>query len=84
MTLVLDHAPVADESIDASGLNCPLPILRTKKALAKMQSGEILSVKTTDPHAIDDFQAFCQQTGNTLLYQQEFNQEYVQHYLRRR
>lgn len=82
--MALDYAPVADESIDASGLNCPLPILRTKKALAKMQTGEVLSVKTTDRHAEDDFQAFCQQTGNTLLYQEDFNQDYMLHYLRRR
>lgn len=84
MDKTLSSAPTADASIDASGLNCPMPILRTKKALAKMQSGQVLSVKTTDQHAKDDFQAFCQQTGNTLLYQADFNDEFMLHYLRRR
>ncbi len=76
--------PIADIEIDASGLNCPMPILRTKKALAKMQGGQILAVKTTDPHAKEDFQAFCQQTGNTLLYQNDLGVDFVLHYLRRR
>lgn len=84
MSDVLTTAPVADMQIDASGLNCPLPILRAKKALAQLESGQVLSVTTTDPHAKDDFQAFCQQTGNTLLYQDLFNDISVVHYLRRR
>ena len=53
--------------VDAIGMNCPLPILRTKKALATMQSGEILKVKATDAGAAHDFPAFAKQTGNELL-----------------
>jgi tRNA 2-thiouridine synthesizing protein A len=53
--------------IDAIGMNCPLPILRTKKALATMQSGEVLKVKATDAGAAHDFPAFAKQTGNELL-----------------
>jgi tRNA 2-thiouridine synthesizing protein A len=53
--------------VDAVGMNCPLPILRTKKALATMQSGEILKVKATDAGAAHDFPAFAKQTGNELL-----------------
>lgn len=53
--------------VDAIGMNCPLPILRTKKALATMQSGEVLKVKATDSGAVHDFPAFAKQTGNELL-----------------
>ncbi|MEN9862804.1 MAG: hypothetical protein RL565_1060 [Pseudomonadota bacterium] len=53
--------------VDAIGMNCPLPILRTKKALATMQSGEVLKVKATDSGAAHDFPAFAKQTGNELL-----------------
>ncbi len=53
--------------VDATGMNCPLPILRTKKALATMQSGEILKIKATDAGAAHDFPAFAKQTGNELL-----------------
>jgi tRNA 2-thiouridine synthesizing protein A len=53
--------------VDAIGMNCPLPILRTKKALATMQSGEILKIKATDAGAAHDFPAFAKQTGNELL-----------------
>lgn len=56
-----------DQQIDLSGLRCPLPILRAKKALAKMNSGEVLEVLATDPGAPKDFEAFCRQTGNELL-----------------
>lgn len=63
--------PDPDIEVDASGLKCPLPILRAKKALAQLQSGQVLKVITTDPHAIRDFQAFAKQTGNTLLTQVE-------------
>ncbi|MFO1234831.1 MAG: sulfurtransferase TusA family protein [Rivihabitans pingtungensis] len=55
----------ADKDIDLSGLNCPLPILRAKKALADMSSGQVLRVTATDPGAPGDFAAFCRQTGNT-------------------
>ena len=57
----------ADQQLDLSGLNCPLPILRSKKALASMETGQVLSVIATDPGAPKDFEAFCRQTGNQLL-----------------
>ncbi len=56
-----------DEELDASGLNCPLPILRAKKTLAKMDSGQVLKVVSTDPGSVRDFEAFAKQTGNALL-----------------
>lgn len=61
--------PTPNLSIDLSGLNCPLPILRTKKALAPLASGEVLHVICTDPATPTDFAAFCKQTGNELLEQ---------------
>ena len=57
----------SDKTIDLSGLNCPLPILRAKKALAEMETGQVLTVIATDPAAPYDFEAFCRQTGNRLL-----------------
>lgn len=56
-----------DRELDVKGLNCPLPILRTKKALAEMSTGQVLHVLATDPGAVKDFQAFARQTGNQLL-----------------
>jgi len=56
-----------DKELDARGLNCPLPILRTKKALTNMASGQVLKIVATDPGAVKDFQAFSKQTGNALL-----------------
>jgi tRNA 2-thiouridine synthesizing protein A len=56
-----------DKTLDVKGLNCPLPILRAKKALADMASGQVLQVVATDPGAVKDFAAFCKQTGNPLL-----------------
>jgi tRNA 2-thiouridine synthesizing protein A len=56
-----------DEELDARGLNCPLPILRAKKTLTKMNSGKILRIIATDPGSVKDFEAFARQTGNTLL-----------------
>ena len=56
-----------DRELDASGLNCPLPILRAKKALADMNSGQTLKVISTDPGSVKDFEAFCKQTNNPLL-----------------
>jgi tRNA 2-thiouridine synthesizing protein A len=56
-----------DKDLDARGLNCPLPILRTKKALTDMASGQVLRIIATDPGAVKDFQAFAKQTGNSLL-----------------
>jgi len=57
----------ATQSLDARGLNCPLPILRTKKALNSMGSGETLAILSTDPGSVKDIQAFCKQTGNELV-----------------
>jgi tRNA 2-thiouridine synthesizing protein A len=71
------------QTVDATGLACPLPILRAKKALATLSSGEVLCVITTDRGAVSDFQAFCRQTGNELLVQLD-ETERVTHYLRRR
>ena len=56
-----------DRELDVKGLNCPLPILRTKKALSEMTTGQILHVLATDPGAVKDFHAFARQTGNLLL-----------------
>lgn len=56
-----------DRELDVKGLNCPLPILRTKKTLSEMSSGQVLRVVATDPSAVKDFQAFAKQTGNHLL-----------------
>ena len=56
-----------DKELDARGLNCPLPILRAKKALTDMTSGQVLKIVATDPGAVKDFQAFARQTGNELL-----------------
>jgi len=72
-----------DRELDARGLSCPLPILRAKKALAGMQSGQILKIVCTDRGSVRDFQAFAQQTGNALLRQLTGENEYV-HFLRRR
>jgi tRNA 2-thiouridine synthesizing protein A len=65
------------KELDARGLNCPLPILKTKKALAEMTSGEVLRVLATDPGSVRDFQAFAKQTGNELLSHTEENKEFV-------
>jgi tRNA 2-thiouridine synthesizing protein A len=56
-----------DREVDARGLNCPLPILRTKKALNDMQSGQVVRILATDPASVRDFQAFSRQTGNDLV-----------------
>jgi len=66
-----------DKELDARGLNCPLPILRAKKALNDMQSGQVLSILATDPGSVKDFQAFAKQTGNDLLSQAEANKEFT-------
>lgn len=65
------------KELDARGLNCPLPILKAKKALAEMTSGQVLRVTATDPGSVRDFQAFAKQTGNQLLAQSEENQVFV-------
>jgi len=60
-----------DDELDASGLNCPLPILRAKKALAGLGSGKVLHIIATDPGSVKDFEAFAKQTGNELLESKE-------------
>lgn len=72
-----------DQEIDTRGLNCPLPILKAKKALAAMQSGQTLKVVATDAGSVRDFQAFAKQTGNELVDQQTIGNEFV-HVMRRR
>lgn len=76
--------PAADREVDARGLNCPLPILKAKKALADMDSGQVLKVRATDPGSLSDFQAFSRQTGNALLAQQTLDDGEMVHLLRRR
>ena len=73
----------ADKEIDTRGLNCPLPILKAKKALSDMSTGEVLKVLATDAGSMRDFQAFARQTGNELVQQGTAGAEFV-HYLRRR
>ncbi|MBM3368041.1 MAG: sulfurtransferase TusA family protein [Betaproteobacteria bacterium] len=66
-----------DKEVDARGLNCPLPILRAKKALNDMASGQVLKILATDPGSVKDFQAFAKQTGNDLLSQAEAEKEFT-------
>ncbi|OBS08380.1 sulfurtransferase TusA family protein [Acidihalobacter prosperus] len=66
-----------DTELDASGLNCPLPILRTKKAMNEMSSGQVMKVMATDPGAVKDFEAFCKQTGSALLEQAQESDRFV-------
>jgi tRNA 2-thiouridine synthesizing protein A len=66
-----------NEELDASGLNCPLPILRAKKKLNTMESGQILRIIATDPGSVKDFDAFAKQTGNTLLSTEEDGDKYA-------
>lgn len=66
-----------DKELDARGLNCPLPILRSKKALGEIATGQVLKIIATDPGAIKDFQAFAKQTGNELLSSAEAGGEYT-------
>ena len=66
-----------DKELDARGLNCPLPILKTKKSLADMTSGQMLKIISTDAGSIKDMQAFANQTGNALVSTAEENGEYV-------
>ena len=72
-----------DRNLDVKGLNCPLPILRTKKALAEMETGQVLRVQATDPGSVKDFAAFAKQTGNELLEQKEENRVF-EFYLKRK
>ena len=72
-----------DKEIDTRGLNCPLPILKAKKALAEMVSGQLLRVVSTDPGSTRDFQAFSKQTGNDLVEQETAGDDFI-HILKRR
>ncbi len=58
---------MADQTLNAEGLNCPLPIIKAKKALKGMEAGKVLEIRSTDPGSVADFAAFCTQTGNELL-----------------
>ena len=66
-----DETMQFEREVDARGLNCPLPVLRTKKALNDMASGQVLRILATDPGSVRDFEAFARQTGNQLLQQGE-------------
>ena len=72
-----------NKELDTRGLNCPLPILKAKKALADMVSGEILRVVSTDAGSVRDFQAFAKQTGNELVGQETKGSDFI-HLMRRR
>ena len=73
----------AQKEIDTRGLNCPLPILKAKKALSELQAGEVLKVLATDPGSLRDFQAFARQTGNELVEQTTLGADFM-HVLKRR
>lgn len=79
----MDAKMDVQRELDTRGLNCPLPILKAKKALAEMASGDLLRVVATDPGSLRDFQAFSRQTGNELVDQQTAGAEFI-HVLRRR
>jgi tRNA 2-thiouridine synthesizing protein A len=74
---------VVSQEVDARGLNCPLPILKAKKALALVQSGEVVKIVSTDSGSKRDFEAFARQTGNALIHQIEVGKEWV-FFLKRR
>jgi tRNA 2-thiouridine synthesizing protein A len=80
---VLELIMPFDRELDVKGLNCPLPILRTKKALSEMNSGQVLRVLATDPGAVKDFQAFAKQTGNELLSSTEEGSVFEFHFKRK-
>jgi tRNA 2-thiouridine synthesizing protein A len=79
----MSSTPTFDRELDTKGLNCPLPILKAKKTLAEMTSGQVLKIVATDPGSMRDFQAFAKQTGNELLGQQSEGREFI-HFLKRR
>ena len=68
-----------DQELDASGLNCPLPILRCKKTMNGMEAGQVLKIVATDPGSVKDFEAYCNQTGNELLDSGEEGGKFVFH-----
>jgi len=80
----MDTTPIPfDREVDARGLNCPLPILKAKKALTDLAAGQVLKVMSTDPGSARDFQAFSRQTGHELVRTDEANREWT-FYLKRR
>ena len=76
-TLVDNEIMEFQKELDARGLNCPLPILKAKKALAEMLSGEILRIVATDSGSVRDFQAFAKQTGNALVSHSQDGREFI-------
>lgn len=66
-----------DKELDARGMNCPLPILRARKALNEMAAGQVLRIVATDPGSVKDFESFARQTGNELLSQSSAEKEFV-------
>ena len=66
-----------DKELDARGLNCPLPILKTKKTLGELASGQVLKIVSTDPGSVKDMQAFAKQTGNELLSSAEEGKDFI-------
>jgi len=71
------NAVTHDKELDARGLNCPLPILRAKKALGDLASGQVLRIVATDPGSVKDFEVFCRQTGNELVSSVPGEKEYT-------
>ena len=67
----------ATQTLDARNLNCPLPILRTKKALNSLQTGELLKIQATDPGSVKDLSSFCEQTGNELVSSESGDGEFI-------
>ncbi|MEN8166458.1 MAG: sulfurtransferase TusA family protein [Pseudomonadota bacterium] len=65
------------QTLDARGLNCPLPILRTKKSMSRLATGEILEVTATDPGSVKDLAAFCSQTGNEMLSSEKIDGDFI-------
>ena len=72
-----DPIMIFDKELDARGLSCPLPILKTKKSLNELTSGQVLKVVATDPGSVKDFDAFANQTGHTLLSSTQQDKEFV-------
>lgn len=75
MVIMMSHE--IKETLDARGLNCPLPILRTKKKITQLDQGDVLEVISTDPGSIKDIQSFCTQTGHELMSSTQSQQDYV-------
>jgi tRNA 2-thiouridine synthesizing protein A len=84
ITKTKDEAMDFDKEVDARGLNCPLPILRAKKALAELEHGQVVRIIATDPGSVKDFQAFAKQTGNELVKQGETADKAFEFFMRRK